>query len=132
MICTILLYASIRDSSAAGAVCPTYYHFRCPRAGLATTPGWSISYSAENVDHMYIHIWYMKEGISYRYRVHTTVYISLFSRPCTRSGIGHCVKSSFFVLATNTLNVRNNDGDKCSCCCCCILHINRSGLSHTQ
>ena len=29
----------------------------------------------------YMHTWYMKEGKSYLYREHSTVYISLFSRP---------------------------------------------------
>ena len=54
----------------------------------------------------------MKEGISYRHRVHTTVYISMFNR---QRGAGLAtVYRSFSGLATITLNVRNNDGDKCS------------------
>ena len=54
----------------------------------------------------------MKEGINNRYRVNTTVYISLLSRP-RGAGLATAL-SSFSGLATNTLNVRNNDDDECS------------------
>ena len=53
------------------------------------------------------------------------VFCSLFPVQQTTSGIGHRVKySSFFGLATNTLNVRNNNNNKI-----CIISVVRCDMA---